>query len=169
MNKVIDFNSKRNEFNKNKESNINLISDVQKKYKESLRNEIDYIRENANKSNFDFLSDNYNNINKQITDGVIDTKTVKVLVEKLNKLYFVVDNNDISFISGTLFFYNLYRLYGNEIFNLEEETINALIETYMLFEEEYDIHKLDGICDFIFEKKLEKRLLKCKEYDLKLK
>lgn len=31
MNKVIDFNSKRNEFNKNKESNINLISDVQKK------------------------------------------------------------------------------------------------------------------------------------------
>ena len=146
---IVDFNKALN----SKGKNVEILHEFESKFCKILKRNIKKIKEKNNVNNFDILYKNYEDIIKLFKNGIINTDT---LILFLNKLKSDTENQDdeINYVYHTLYFFHCYKIYKDKFLDLFDEDIRIAISVYELFEQEEKINDLNQLLDGFFKKEL---------------
>ena len=141
---VINFNDALENGNKNKK----IIDDITKKYQELLTTEeaSDYYD-----GNLEFLINNYEKINEQFKSGIRSNKSLLLFIDRLNTIFKNVRSYETPIF--LLVYYNLYRIYEDELFKLSNDDILLAINVCFEYAKDNSIAKSDDLIDSFFKYK----------------
>ncbi len=141
---VINFNDALENGNKNKK----IIDDITKKYQELLATEeaSDYYD-----GNLEFLINNYEKINEQFKSGIRSNKSLLLFIDRLNTIFKNVRSYETPIF--LLVYYNLYRIYEDELFKLSNDDILLAINVCFEYAKDNSIAKSDDLIDSFFKYK----------------
>lgn len=157
MSNIIDFNAVLDIKNQNQSFSNDMVKAFDLEFKKWFSSQKEKIEKCFNIDNLAFMLDNYNFINNRFLSGVVSKNKVNSFFKMLSKQFENKDDDYEKFVI-TLYFYNIYRIYSDDLFLLTDEKIKLFINVYSVFETENKIEDIDKICEFLFDEKIYQEL-----------
>lgn len=167
MSKMLKIEDYKHFIENNKKSATEYTSYIEKLLKENIEKELEIIKEQVNKKNFNFLIDNFNMINNNLKLGNVNPKELQLISDKLHLVLNDVDDS-LELIYIVLCFYNAYRIYNERFLRLPDRYIKLITNLFISFEQDYDIKKLNNISNFVFNKEIMDELKKISLDDMNM-
>ena len=132
-----------------KEENLKVLKKFETNFNKCLNKCLKQIIMERNTKNFEYLYDNYNSVMNLFKSGVIKTEVLKRFLKRLNTVIELCED-ELDFIYYVLYFFNYYKIYGDEYIDLSKSDIKSSIILYQLYEREENIFSLNNILDGFF-------------------
>lgn len=141
MAKVINFVDFKKKFKD--EEKLKEIQDTYANAKENYTISVE-----DNKNNYNFLVNNYENIYKRLKNGCLNIEEFNLFYKKLCECISLC-NDKGEILYEMLLFYNLFRLYDEDLLKKDSTDIHTLISGLIAFDD-VNIKLLDKALDFCF-------------------
>lgn len=144
MGKITYLNDIFKKQNNKIESQNNLLENLKEEQKEAKKED---------NENYTFLINNYENICKKVSSGLLSDEEFSLFYKKLTDCMAKSDyKGDKLYI--LLLFYNMFRVYNKNLLLLDSNDIYCSISSVMQFIDEFGIENLDKTLDFVFNKNI---------------
>ncbi len=124
MSDVISFNTILKLKEQNKSFSYELINGFDSEFRKWYLNQKENITKCFKKDNLSSMLENYELINNHFLSGVVSKNKVSGFIRTLHNQFEETKDEYGKFVT-TLYFYNIYRIYGDALFSLSGENKTA--------------------------------------------